>query len=239
VTNYTNTASGSLVIDQLGRRCTYYGVEGGASYPGQNSYQLQIQQAMAAGIPVSYGQSANYYFQGKDYGPLDLWSLVMPDPDPTRVLQYTVGFTPGTSFAVVYAVNGTEKLPINATNPASPEVLVRMHSENVRYGYNVYPSDFYWNAQLPSTGNADSFFSTSCPYSASPSPTVAPLPCADCTGKVTGGVFGGLFFGGLLALGAMWALAKHRAHKAVGRNHAKATDLEGGGNKAAPLAADW
>jgi hypothetical protein len=99
VTNYTDTAKGSLVTDLIGRKCTYYGVEGGSAYTGYDYYRNFIAGALAEGIAVLQYNVTDWGFDGKRYGPVNIFSATPPTPSPDRLLQYTLVFQVSKSFS--------------------------------------------------------------------------------------------------------------------------------------------
>ena len=147
VTNYTNAASGSLVTDLVDRRCDYFGVEGGASYPGPDAYRTIFAASLASpATPTGQYNESNWVHDGVSYGPVNIWWQTPPTGVPNRTLQYTLVFPEGSNELLGYLVNGTESLPNCAADPACPPVVVTLDEAEIRTGYEVvtsWPADFF------------------------------------------------------------------------------------------------
>jgi hypothetical protein len=208
VTNYSNTASGSLEVDLVTRQCTYYSVEGGASYPGPSDYRNTLAAALASGTtPAGQYNLSDFVHGGESYGPVNIWWLSPSTGIVNRTLTYTLVFPEGSNQPLGYLVNGTEHLPNAVTGGIE---LVNLEEAEIRTGYDTSYTASSW---------PESYFSTepNCPFVASPPP---PPPQGGCyegglhtnsTGVWATGAaitaFAGILLGGLIGA----AIHKHCA----------------------------
>lgn len=158
VTDFTDPTwdQGSLVVDLIGEKCSYFRNEGETSYQGYDFFRNFVAFAIQNGVPVEQVNDTDWVYDGVSYGPVNIWYATPPTGIEGRVLTYTVVFPAGSNELISYQVNGTEHLP-NERNGGMPE-FVSVSSVNIRFDYTVMTTPW-----------ADGFFDVIgvCPYSTS------------------------------------------------------------------------
>jgi hypothetical protein len=193
ITNFTdNSTKGSLVVDLVKHKCSYYKNEGGSGYAGYDLYHNTVAQAVAGGLPVTQTNHSSMVCNGQSYGPVELWALTPPTGDPNRVLKYTLVYKAGSNYLISYQTSGTEELP----NEKGVMEKVQMSQVELRSVYSVVNASswepgffspdqcFFPPAPSPNNGNTTLLRGSAaagCTYGPAPAPapakpTPAPFP---------------------------------------------------------------